>query len=359
MLAGRTAVLGTGDGRALAGTGDSVASLFRLPYYLLLGLFFLYPVALRWTLFSDPDSPGIQWALLAFPSLAAILCLSLLPAVRRGPRYVRDNGTPWPWPWYPWTMFFVLGLGVCGRSYYLCLSMHMAGGFTTIFAPYFLVPFLLAANVLLLEGGLVAGSAAAKRIAMLAPAGLILLAMVPPSGKLSLRFLHEILFATIGAGPLFFTTLAVAAFYGWAILRRVAYAVEALSAVLLILAVVGPKTVDEATICAPPQAFPILALGAIQALLALRRPSAPRWFAAACCAVVGATLAFRETAFMAYHGIIPCPLAARRSDAAGHRVLRRVCAVVATCGGGVPIARSRRGLDRQPRPTRRRAADTG
>ena len=177
--------------------------LFRLPYYLALGLFFVYPVALRWALFSDPDSPGIQWALLAFPWLAAIVCLSLLPAVRRGSRYVRDNGTPWPWPWYPWTVFFMIGLGVCGRSYYLCLSMHMAGGFTTIFAPYFLVPFLLAANILLLEGGIEAGSVAAKRIAMLVPAGLLLLAMVPPSGKLSLRFLHEVLLPASGTGPLF------------------------------------------------------------------------------------------------------------------------------------------------------------
>ena len=33
-----------------------------------------------------------------------------------------------------------------------------------------------------------------------------------------------------------------------------------------------------------------------------------RWFAAACCAVVGATLEFRETAFMAYRGIIPAHL---------------------------------------------------
>ena len=119
----------------LRGLAIRLPALFRLPYYLVLGLFFLYPVALRWTLSDDPDSPGIQWALLAFPSLAGILCLSLLPAVRRGPQYVRDNGTPWPWPWYPWTGFFVLGLGVCGRSYYLCMSMHLTGGFTTIFAP--------------------------------------------------------------------------------------------------------------------------------------------------------------------------------------------------------------------------------
>ena len=238
----------------LRGLAIRLPWLFRLPYYLMLALFFVYPVALRWSpLFTDPYEPGIQWGLLAFPWLAAVVCLSLLPAVRRGAGYVGDNGTPWPWPWYPWMLFFMMGLGVCGRSYYLCLSMHMAGGFTTIFAPYFLVPFLLAANLLLLEGGLVADSIAAKRIAMLAPAGLILLAMVPPSGKLGLRFVHEILIPTIGTGPLFLTTMAIAAFYGWAILRRVSYAVEALSAVLLILAFVSPETVDAATLAPVPK----------------------------------------------------------------------------------------------------------
>jgi hypothetical protein len=186
--------------------------------------------------------------------------------------------------------------------------MHLTGGFTTIFAPYFVVPLLLAANVLLLEGGLVSRSLAVIRVAMLAPAGLILMALVPPSGKVGVQFVHEILFTTIGAGPLLLTTLAVAAFYGWATLRRVAYAVEALSAVLLILSVVGPQTVDAATICVPPRAFPILTIGAIQVLLAVRRPSSPRWFAAACCIVVGASLEFRETAFMAYRGIIPAHL---------------------------------------------------
>ena len=218
----------------LRGLAIRLPVLFRVPYYLTLGLFFLYPVALRWApFFSDPYDPGIQWALLAFPWLAAIVCLSLLPAVRRGQGYVRDSGTPWPWPWYPWTVFFMIGLGVCGRSYYLCLSMHMVGGFTTIFAPYFLVPFLLAANLLLLEGGLVAGSIAAQRIALLVPAGVLLLAMVPPSGKPGLQFVEAILLPTTGAGPLFSTTLAIIAFYGWAVARRVAHAVEALSAALV------------------------------------------------------------------------------------------------------------------------------
>ncbi len=340
----------------LRGLAIRLPALFRLPYYLVLGLFFLYPVALRWTLSDDPDTPGIQWALLAFPSLAAILCLSLLPAVRRGPQYVRDNGTPWPWPWYPWTGFFVLGLGICGRSYYLCMSMHQAGGFTTIFAPYFIVPFLLAANVLLLEGGLAARSVAATRVAMLAPAGLILLAMVPPSGKVSVRFLHEILFGTIGAGPLFLTTLAVAAFYGWAILRRVSYAVEALSAVLLILSVVGPKTVNEATIYVPPQAFPILVIGVIQVLLAC---ATAQRAALVCGSVLRRCRRSAGVPRDCVHGVPwnhPGPFDARLGDVAWNGVFRRLCAVLAARWGSVPFGRSRRGPDRQPRSARRRAA---
>jgi hypothetical protein len=272
----------------LRGLKIRLPPLFRLPYYLTLGLFFVYPVA--------------------FPLLAAVVCLSLLPAVRRGPQYVRDNGTPWPWPLYPWALFLMIGLGVCGRSYYICMSMHMAGGFTTIFAPYFLVPFLFAVNILLLEAGLVSGSVAVKRVAMFAPAGLIPLAMVPPGGNLSLRFLHEVLLPTIHTGPLFLTTVAVAVFYGWALVRRVSHAVEALAAVLLLLAFIGPRTVNAETINVPPQAYPILLLGAMQALLACWRPNAVRWFAAACCATMGLMLVFRGTAFTAYHGVIPAHL---------------------------------------------------
>jgi hypothetical protein len=277
---------------------------FRLAYYLVLGLFFLYPVALRPTLVDDPDSPGIQWALLAFPSLAAVVLLTLLPAARRGPEYVRHNGTPWPWPWYPWTVFFMLGLGLCGRSYYLCVSMHTTGGFSTIFAPYFLVPFLFAANVLLLEGGRAVRSAAALRVALLAPAGLILLAMVPPSGEPGRRFLHDVFLSMVGHAPLYLTALAAAWFYGWAAVCRVPHAEDALSGALLVLWVLDPLTATGHS----PTFNGLLAAAVLQVVLAARRPSAPRWFAAACCAVAAATLEFREAAFVAYHGAIPAHL---------------------------------------------------
>src|SRR4051794_32663857 len=84
---------------------------FRVPYYLLLGLFFLYPIALS-PFLRNPDGAGLQWALFGFSPLAGLLSLSLLPAIRRGPGYVRDNGSPWTWPLYPWVLFGLLGLAV-------------------------------------------------------------------------------------------------------------------------------------------------------------------------------------------------------------------------------------------------------
>ena len=90
-----------------------------------------------------------------FCTAAGGVFLALLPAIRRGAGYVSDNGSPWQWPWYPWTLFGVIGLAVCLRAYYLCVSFHAATGSQTIFGFYFLVPFLWVVACLLLEIGIV------------------------------------------------------------------------------------------------------------------------------------------------------------------------------------------------------------
>ena len=151
--------------------------LYRGPFYLLLGLLFLYPACL-WPLASHPHSAALQWGLFGFASLAAVMLLTLLPAVRRGPQFVRDNGTPWSWPWFPWTLFVTLGLGVCLRAYYLCISLHQVGGTGTIFGVYFLVPFLLAATLLLLEIGLVSRLRRVQQVALMIPLLLVFLGSV-------------------------------------------------------------------------------------------------------------------------------------------------------------------------------------
>ena len=93
-----------------------------------------------------------------FSPAAALVFLTLVPAIRRGRDYVRDNGSRragrgirGPCSEYS------LSPSLRGRRL-LCWSMHhvpSAGGEPYIFGPYFLVPFGLAVAAILLEIGLV------------------------------------------------------------------------------------------------------------------------------------------------------------------------------------------------------------
>jgi hypothetical protein len=280
--------------------------LFRLPYYLTLALFFLYPIALNRGLHT-PRSPVLHWALFGFSSVAGLVFLTLLPAVRRGAEYVRNNGSPWPWPWYPWVLFGVLGLGILGRAYYLCVSMHFVGGTATIFGPYFWVPFLLAVNVLVLEAGLVSRSKGTMRVAMIATAALVALAITGPPWEAADHGFLGMFMRTTGASPLFLTLIAVGAFYAVAAMRRVPFAFDALCASAAALAVVGCGTVDLKSLVAP-YGLPLLAVAGLQASAALRRSSAPRCLLAACCLVAAATLDLQGTWFTAHRGLIPMHL---------------------------------------------------
>ncbi len=73
---------------------------FRLPYLLMLALFFLYPAALA-PLLEYLRNEELEWALSCFSPAAGLVVLTLLPAIRRGRAYVRDNGSPWPWAGIP------------------------------------------------------------------------------------------------------------------------------------------------------------------------------------------------------------------------------------------------------------------
>jgi hypothetical protein len=249
----------------LRGTRLRLPAWFRLPYYLTLVLFFAYPPALT-LLLDEPRSEALTWGLFGFSPAAALVFLTLLPAVRRGPEYVRDNGSPWPWPLYPWALFGLLGFAVPARSFLLCWSMHLLSGTDRdhlIFGLYFLVPFGLAVAVLLLEAGLVSRRRGAVALALALPAGLAVLASLGHRPDAIYQgFLHTFM-ARLGGSPLWVTLLAAMAFYAYAGLRRVPLAVEALTAAVTALAVVGPRTLDLDTLVAPRPA-PLLAAAALQ-----------------------------------------------------------------------------------------------
>jgi hypothetical protein len=217
---------------------------FRVPYYLTLGLFFLYPVALTPVL-REPHGEALLWGLFGFSPAAGLVFLMLLPAVRRGRGYVRGNGSPWPWPFYPWSLFVFLGAAVVGRSFLLCWSLHLLDGGTIeqlVFGPYFLVPFGFAVAVLLLELGIVGRHRGVMGVALALPAGLVVLAGIGHAADATYTEFLSLFAARLGSSPMFLAVCAAAAFYLVAWLRDVPLAGEALTAALTGLAFVGRET---------------------------------------------------------------------------------------------------------------------
>lgn len=249
----------------LRGTRLVLPAGFRLPYYLILALFFLYPLALS-QLVARPHSEALVWGLFGFCPVAGLVFLTLLPALRRGPAYVRNNGSPWQWPLYPWTLFGLLGLAVPARAFLLCWSMHLLVGrdlHSLIFGPYFLVPFGLAAAVLLLEAALVSRRRTVLAAALAAPAGLVALALLGHEPDPVYQGFLATFSRRLGGDPLYLTLIMSAGFYGYAALRHVPLATEGLTVVLAALAVVGPDTLGSGALLAPLPA-PILAAALLQ-----------------------------------------------------------------------------------------------
>jgi hypothetical protein len=231
----------------LRGIRLRLPALFRLPYYLILSLFFLYPLALR-PLLDDPHSEALQWGLFGFASVAGGVFLTLVPAIRHGSGYVRDNGSPWPWPLYPWALFVFLAVAVLGRAFFLCWSLHLLASSEKdqlIFGLYFLVPFGLALAVLLLEIGITSLRLPVMRLALAVPAALAGLSLVGHRNDSIYRGFWDIFTSRLGGDPLAVTLVLSAIFYAYAALRRVPHATDALSADLLVLTLTGTSFIDR------------------------------------------------------------------------------------------------------------------
>lgn len=275
---------------------------FRAPYHLFLVLFFLYPIAMA-PLLIDAWNRWLPWAVFGFSPAAGFAVLTLLPAVRRGPAYVRGNGTPWSWPWFPWALFVALGVAVGLRHYSLCVSLHPVPGMASTFRPYFLAPFLLAANVLLLEGAIVARRRGLQVVALFLPFGL--LALAGYNGGMNFwhrEFLSDFIQVT-GGTPLFYTLIAVVMVHTIAAVRRVPVAADALTLSLAAMAVVAP-TAQGLTGYTTPQPLFLLAAGVVQLYAAHRDRSTPRLFAAACLALAAVTSHRYGTWFTDYYGAV-------------------------------------------------------
>jgi hypothetical protein len=262
---------------------------FRLPYHLILALFFLYPLAVS-PLVTQPHDEALLWALFGFSTVAGLVFLTLLPAVWCGAETVRENGSPWRWPFYPWALFSILALAVPGRAVLMCWSMHLIRELDQLmFGPYFLIPFGLSLTVLTLEFGLVTRRQRYLALALAAPVGLIVLALVGHrSDPIYQEFLQRFT-SRLGGDPLYLTLLSAAGFYVYAMLRRVVAAADALTLVLLALAVIGPRTFLQRELVGP-QPMPILAAAMVQLGLGLRHGKAWRCLLASSGLMTGALL---------------------------------------------------------------------
>lgn len=250
---------------------------FRVPYYLTLALFFLYPLLLTPHL-GDPHGEPLQWLFWGFSPAAGLIALTLLPAIRRGPGYTRVGGGPWPWPFYPWSLFVFLGAAIPARAWLLPWSFHQldrADLDYTVFGPYFLVPFGFAVAAVLLELGLERPRPTVRWVALAVPAGLVGLAGVGHStDPVYAEFLGRFL-ARLGGTPLYLTVLAAGAFYLYAWGRGVRPAADGFAVAVLSLSAVGPGTLawDELT---EPRVWPLAAVAAFQIALGLLRRDAWR-----------------------------------------------------------------------------------
>jgi hypothetical protein len=290
----------------LRGLNIRLGAYFRIPYYLILALFFLYPAAISpWV--GEPTSERLQWSLFGFSPMAALIALTLLPAIRRGASYVSNNGTPWLWPWFPWSLFFVLGLGACVRAYYLCVSLHFAAGSATIFGPYFLVPLLGAVAVLLLEAGLTSRSQVLQNFGLaMAPLLVLLSGMGGASNQVYSRFL-SLFEAELHSTPLFLTLTAAVGFYALAAARRVLGAPALLFLSLLGLSFYRPESVRLDEVASPAWA-PVFLAGLMQLVHGVRRRQSVRALAAVSLILAEFWFQGQGSWFSIYGGMIPLNL---------------------------------------------------
>lgn len=300
----------------LRGIGIRLPWLYRLPYHGLLALLFLYPLTLAPVGTRLPNA-DVLWRIFLFPTVAAVLMLTLIPAIRRTSASTRENGTPWLWPWYPWSLFVFLGICICFRSYALSQSFDPVLGestssamnFTSAFGVYFVVPMVFACGFLLQEIGLIENRRGTVFFSLLVP--VLCLRMSIPASTASgpyFDFLNQLV-NNLGS-PIWLSLLLGSGFYTIAALRSIQLAELCLPITLMILTRIGPQTIDSTTLSAP-QWWPLVALSVFEFGLGMWRRDSHLNLVACCAAVaalhIGTTSIEPSLAFVR-HAMVPALL---------------------------------------------------
>jgi len=157
----------------------------------------------------------------------------------------------------------MLGLCVCMRAYYLCVSFLPVGGKASIFGVYFLIPFLAAVTILLIEAAAVSKSDRARKVALAMPVLLLALSMVGPRlDVVYVRFLNRFQEALPGS-PLYMTLLIALGLYAYAWSRNLRGAGDGFTIALTLLSFITPaaRGLEDAEYY---RAWPLIVVGLIQ-----------------------------------------------------------------------------------------------
>jgi hypothetical protein len=289
---------------------------FRAVFYTMIGIFFAYPFVMAQLVNSSSDSqlPTIRGIIL-FPIVCGLALLPLIPVIRRGPSYLAANGTPWQWPMFPWSIFGLLTLGACCRTYLLSLSFYGGRGsgpfshMETGFSLYMLIPLALASMILLLEFALERGEP--RQIALFLAAPFLFLLMVSPGPtRMNEELYHKFLATAVGSNgsPILIALAGMLIFYVYAWYRSVKHSETILCGVLLLSQVMDVRShwLSNSHI---PTWIPGVAALAILVWIAVRKNSTASWMAFVLGALLVTGTEFRDSQFTAWHGAIPAHIA--------------------------------------------------
>lgn len=286
----------------LLGLKIQLPVLFRIPYYLWLGLLYLFPI---WV---SPEVTGLNlldtsWRLLAFPVFAGAIALCLLPAVWRGANYCANNGTPWSWPLYPWTMFFFLMIATPLRTYALTISFLPSNRMETAFQPYFLAPFAFAVCLVLLEMGVVERRPRlVDSVLNLSPALLLLSQATTSASGPSSMFLNSLV--VYCGSPLWMTAWGLVALHVIALARRIPRVERRLLLSLVPFIWIGPQSLNWQTLSAP-QPWPLAVIGLFELAQALRQRRSLPALAGAMCLSGALSVWLWDSDWFVYRRIVP------------------------------------------------------
>jgi hypothetical protein len=288
----------------LVGLRIRLGALYRIPFHLLLATILLYPIAIvRGDYPHNVEQNNL--AIFLFSPIVTAILVALVPAVRRGASYVKDNGTPWMWPLFPWSLFVFLATIALFRSYALCLSFDPVLDISWVaalqlhnsFGGIYFAPILLAVAILCLEGFLSTGSDGVRRVGLLLP----FLATVCASpgiwtSPLYLQVVEQIA-GRVGP-PVWLTVLGSSVLLMYAVCRRIRSSEIALSTSLVLLAFTGSGDSGLRSFDDPSQ-LPLILAAVIQVWTGWGQQASVKVFAGLlCCGVLIRSLLPTDDTFL-------------------------------------------------------------